>query len=154
MEKSPLVGVIMGSESDRPRMEGVSRVLTELEIPHEVHVMSAHRNPDRVAEYCSGAQARGMQVIVAGAGMAAHLAGAAAAHSLLPVIGVPLDGSPLNGLDALLATVQMPPEIPVATVAVGNAGAMNAAVLAARILALGHPDIAVRLAARRDAVRG
>jgi len=154
MDKTPLVGVIMGSKSDLPRMEGASKVLAELEIPHEVHVMSAHRNPDKVGEYCRGAQARGLKVIIAGAGMAAHLAGAAAAHSLLPVIGVPLDGSALNGFDALLATVQMPPEIPVATVAVGSPGAKNAAVLAARILALGDADIAARLAARRESVRG
>jgi len=154
MDKTPLVGVIMGSESDRPRMEGASKVLTELEIPHEVHVMSAHRDPEKVAAYCRGAQERGLRVIIAGAGMAAHLAGAAAANSLLPVIGVPLDGSALNGFDALLATVQMPPEIPVATVAVGNPGAKNAGVLAARILALSDPGIADRLAARREKVRG
>jgi phosphoribosylaminoimidazole carboxylase PurE protein len=144
----------MGSESDRPRMEGVSRVLTELGIPHEVHVMSAHRTPERVAEYSRTAADTGIRVLVAGAGMAAHLAGAVAANSLLPVIGVPLDTSPLGGMDALLATVQMPAEIPVATVAVGSAGAKNAGLLAARILALGDPEVARRLAERREKARG
>ncbi|NNF07790.1 MAG: 5-(carboxyamino)imidazole ribonucleotide mutase [Candidatus Eisenbacteria bacterium] len=150
----PLVGVLMGSESDRPRMEGVSKILEELEIPHEVHVMSAHRTPERVAKYATEAEANGIKVLVAGAGMAAHLAGAVAANSLLPVIGVPLDASALNGMDALLATVQMPPEIPVATVAIGNAGAKNAGHLAARILALGDPEIRQRLGARREKIRG
>jgi len=135
-------------------MEGAARVLTELEIPHEVHVMSAHRTPDVVEKYCAEAAANGLRVIIAGAGMAAHLAGAAAAHSLLPVIGVPLDASPLQGMDALLATVQMPPEIPVATVSIGSAGARNAGVLAGRILALTDEGIATRLAARRLAARG
>lgn len=146
----PLVGILMGSESDRPRMEGASKVLEELQVPHEVHVMSAHRTPERVAAYASGAADRGMKVLIAGAGMAAHLAGAVAARTTLPVIGVPLDGSPLAGLDALLATVQMPPGIPVATVAVGSAGAKNAGFLAAQIIALGDEALAARLRERRE----
>lgn len=150
----PLVAVLMGSESDRARMEGASKVLDELEIPHVVHVMSAHRTPARVAEFCRNAEGEGIRVLIAAAGMANHLAGAAAAHSMLPVIGVPLDGSPLGGFDALLSTVQMPPEIPVATVAVGSAGAKNAAVLAGRILALTDPAIAARVRARREALGG
>jgi len=147
----PLVGILMGSESDRARMEGASKVLEEMGVPHEVHVMSAHRTPDRVAEYAGTAAERGLKVLVAGAGMAAHLAGAVAARTILPVIGVPLDGSALQGMDALLATVQMPPGIPVATVAVGSAGAKNAGWLAAQILALGDPEIAQRLRDTRKA---
>jgi 5-(carboxyamino)imidazole ribonucleotide mutase len=153
MEK-PLVGILMGSESDRPRMQGAGEVLGELGIPHEAHVMSAHRTPDRVAEYAETAASRGIRVLIAGAGMAAHLAGAVAARTLLPVIGVPLEGSPLGGLDALLSTVQMPPGVPVATVAVGPAGAKNAGYLAAQILALDHPEIRKRLEAKRAAHRG
>lgn len=149
-----LVGILMGSESDRPKMEGAEAVLKELGVSYETHVMSAHRSPDRVAEYAGKAAANGMKVLIAGAGMAAHLAGAVAARSILPVIGVPLDGSALLGLDALLATVQMPPGIPVATVAVGKAGAKNAGFLAAQILALSDPALAERLIARREAMRG
>lgn len=145
----PLVGILMGSESDRARMEGASQVLEELGVEHEVHVMSAHRTPDKVAAYASGAADRGMRVLIAGAGMAAHLAGAVASRTILPVIGVPLDGSALLGLDALLATVQMPPGIPVATVAVGKAGAKNAGFLAAQILALSDEALAARLRERR-----
>lgn len=148
------VGILMGSESDRPRMDGASDVLQQLDIPHEVHVMSAHRNPARVAEYTDTARQRGLRVLICGAGMAAHLAGAVAARTTLPVIGVPLDGSPLLGLDALLATVQMPPGIPVATVAVGKAGAKNAGYLAAQILAVSDPEVEGRLAALREPGRG
>jgi phosphoribosylaminoimidazole carboxylase PurE protein len=131
-------------------MEGANKVLEELQVPYEIHVMSAHRNPDKVAEYAGGAADRGLRVLVAGAGMAAHLAGAVAARTILPVIGVPLDGSPLSGMDALLSTAQMPPGIPVATVAVGSAGAKNAAFLAAQILALQDEGLAARLLARRE----
>jgi phosphoribosylaminoimidazole carboxylase PurE protein len=145
----PLVGIVMGSESDRPAMEAAGAVLDELGIPFEIQVMSAHRTPAKVAAYAEGAADRGLRVLVAGAGMAAHLAGAVAARTILPVIGVPLDGSPLLGLDALLATVQMPPGIPVATVAVGKAGAKNAGFLAAQILALSDPELARRLRDRR-----
>jgi len=146
----PQVGILMGSESDRPRMEGAQQVLEELGVPSEVHVMSAHRTPDKVAAYAEGAAGRGIKVLIAGAGMAAHLAGAVAARTVLPVIGVPLDGSPLLGLDALLATVQMPPGVPVATVAVGKAGAKNAGFLAAQIIALGDETLAARLRERRQ----
>jgi phosphoribosylaminoimidazole carboxylase PurE protein len=148
-----VVGVLMGSESDRPQMAAAAEVLAELGIPHEMHVMSAHRDPDRVAAYATEAASRGLRILIAGAGMAAHLAGTLAARSALPVIGVPLEGSSLGGLDALLSTVQMPPGVPVATVAVGSAGAKNAAWLAARILALGDPVLAARLAAARGVPR-
>ena len=146
---NPEVGILMGSESDRPRMEGASEVLKDLGVPHEVQVLSAHRSPAEVAAYAEGAACRGLRVLIAGAGMAAHLAGAVAARTVLPVIGVPLDGSPLLGLDALLATVQMPPGVPVATVAVGSAGAKNAGYLAAQILALSNPELRQRLLAHR-----
>ena len=141
----PLVGVLMGSTSDRDVMQGCIDVLRELDIPHEVKVLSAHRTPDLTREYALSAADRGIQVIIAGAGWAAHLAGAIAGHTSLPVIGVPIDSSPLNGMDALLSTVQMPPGIPVATVAVGSGGAKNGAVLAAQILALKYPPIAENL---------
>ena len=139
------VGVLMGSTSDREVMQGCIDVLRELDIPHEVKVLSAHRTPDLTREYALSAADRGIQVIIAGAGWAAHLAGAIAGHTSLPVIGVPIDSSPLNGMDALLSTVQMPPGIPVATVAVGSGGAKNGAVLAAQILALKYPPIAENL---------
>jgi len=150
----PKVAVLMGSESDRARLEGATQVLDELGIAHEVHVMSAHRSPDRVAAFAAGAAERGLRVLIAGAGMANHLAGAVAARTILPVIGVPLDASPLSGMDALLSTVQMPPGVPVATVAIGGAGAKNAAWLAAEILALGDADLAATLRARREAAGG
>ena len=146
----PKVAVLMGSESDRARMAGTAQVLDELQIPYEMHVMSAHRTPAKVAEFTAGAAGRGIRVLIAAAGMANHLAGAVAARTILPVIGVPLDASSLGGLDALLATVQMPAGVPVATVAVGGAGAKNAAWLAAQILALSDADLAVKLRARRE----
>lgn len=145
----PLVAVVMGSASDAEVMKGCTEILKELGIPYEARVMSAHRTPKQAEEYATGARERGLQVIIAGAGWAAHLAGAIAAHTVLPVIGVPIDSSPLKGLDALLSTVQMPPGIPVATVALGKGGAKNAGVLAAEILALKDPDIAERLKAYR-----
>ena len=141
----PLVGVIMGSTSDASVMKGCGDVLRQLEIPYELKVLSAHRTPDLTREYASSAADRGIQVLIAGAGWAAHLAGFVAAHTVLPVIGVPIDSSPLGGFDALLSTVQMPPGIPVATVAVGGGGARNAAVLAVQILALKDPRIAQKL---------
>jgi phosphoribosylaminoimidazole carboxylase PurE protein len=149
-ERKPLVCVAMGSASDAEVMKGCTDTLKELDIPHEVRVMSAHRTPDRTREVTEGAVARGVEVMVAGAGWAAHLAGVIAAHTSLPVIGVPIDSSPLQGLDALLATVQMPPGVPVATMALGKGGAKNAAVLAARILALKHPDVRERLEAYQE----
>ncbi len=148
------VAVLMGSESDRTRMEGTLKVLEDLGISHEAQVMSAHRSPDKVAAFAAGAAERGFRVLIAGAGMANHLAGAVAARTVLPVIGVPLDASPLSGMDSLLSTVQMPPGVPVATVAVGSAGAKNAAWLAAEILALGDPGLSERLRARREAMGG
>jgi len=148
--EKPLVGVVMGSTSDADVMEGCVDVLKKLTVPHEVKVISAHRTPDRATEYAKSAAGRGIEVIIAGAGWAAHLAGFIAAHTTLPVIGIPIDSSPLNGVDAFLSTVQMPPGIPVATVALGKGGAINAAVLAAQILALKYPSIAEKSQAYRQ----
>ena len=139
------VGIVMGSDSDLPIMEVAAEFLEKMGVACEMTVASAHRTPDRAALWAKTACERGLQVIIAGAGMAAHLAGVIAAHTDLPVIGVPLDASPLHGMDALLATVQMPPGIPVATMAIGKAGAKNAAVLAVRILALNDSRLAARL---------
>jgi 5-(carboxyamino)imidazole ribonucleotide mutase len=151
MKKSnPLVAVVMGSLSDKEVMEGCMATLTELEIPWEVKVSSAHRTPDQTHEYAEKASERGIEVMIAGAGWAAHLAGVIASYTLLPVIGVPISSSPLNGMDSLLSTVQMPPGIPVATVAIGKGGAKNAAILAAQILALKYPEIATKLKAYRE----
>ena len=150
--KKPLVGILMGSESDLPVMEEASKVLEEYGIPHEVRICSAHRTPERAAAYAREAAGRGLKVLIAGAGGAAHLAGALAAGTVLPVIGVPLDSSPLQGLDALLATVQMPAGVPVATVAVGASGARNAALLALAILATGDLTLRSRLEAARRAM--
>lgn len=140
-----LVCIVMGSASDWPIMREATEMLAQLQVPYEVTVSSAHRAPQRTATLARQAAARGVQVIIAGAGGAAHLAGVIAAETALPVIGVPIDSSPLNGLDALLATVQMPRGVPVATVAVGKAGAANAGVLAAQIVATGNPDVAARI---------
>lgn len=149
--QKPLVGVVIGSTSDADVMESCINQLKNLQIPFEAKVSSAHRTPEQTLDFAVTAADRGLEVIIAGAGWAAHLAGVIAAHTLLPVIGVPIDSSPLNGMDALLSTVQMPPGIPVATVALGKGGAKNAAILAAQILALKHPDIADRLKTfRRD----
>ena len=137
----PLVSIVMGSDSDWPIMEKATSVLKQLGIPFEAKVSSAHRSPERTAEYARSARSRGIKVMIAGAGAAAHLAGAITAVSTLPVIGVPIDSSPLKGMDALLATVQMPPGVPVATMAIGAAGAKNAAIFAAQILALSDGDI-------------
>jgi len=139
--------ILMGSDSDAPIMKGAADVLREFGIPCEMTVASAHRSPARVQKLLAEAPARGVQVYIVGAGAAAHLAGMVAGHTTKPVIGVPIDSSPLLGLDALLSTVQMPPGVPVATVAVGKAGATNAGVLAAQILAIGDPEIAKRLVA-------
>ena len=139
------VGIVMGSESDRPVMEEAAKVLADFGVGCEVEVRSAHRTPDAAAEYARTARERGLAVIIAGAGGAAHLAGAMAAHSRLPVLGVPLATSPLGGFDALLATVQMPPGVPVGTLGVGSWGARNAAHLALRILAVSDPALARRL---------
>lgn len=141
----PRVAILMGSDSDWEVMSGASKTLASLGIEHEVRVTSAHRTPKETAKYVASAPGRGVQVFIAAAGMAAHLAGAVAANTMLPVIGVPLAGSPLAGMDSLLSTVQMPKGIPVATVAIGAAGAENAAILAAQILALADPDLAKKL---------
>jgi phosphoribosylaminoimidazole carboxylase PurE protein len=143
--KKPLVGIVMGSASDRPIMEEAGGILERFGIPYEMTVASAHRSPERTKEYARSAHERGMQVIIAGAGGAAHLAGSIAAETVLPVIGVPIDSSPLIGIDALLATVQMPGGVPVATMAVGKAGARNAGLLAVQILALYHLDLHEKL---------
>jgi phosphoribosylaminoimidazole carboxylase PurE protein len=142
--KNPLVGIIMGSDSDIPVMEQSVRVFEKFEVPYEICILSAHRTPNEAAEYARGLANRGIKVLIAGAGMAAHLAGAAAAQTTIPVIGVPIDSSPLNGMDALLSTVQMPPGIPVATMAIGKGGAYNAAVFAVQILALLDPELSKR----------
>jgi len=143
------VAVLMGSKSDLPKLDGCLNTLKALAIPHEVHVMSAHRTPAVVAGFVSAARDRGFGVIIAAAGGAAHLAGVAAAHTLLPVIGIPVEDGALSGLDALLATVQMPGGIPVATVAIGGGGATNAALLAAQILALSDEGLGRRLEEHR-----
>ncbi len=140
------VQILMGSGSDADVMLNTVRTLRDLGVECEMTVASAHRSPDRVRQVLAEAHERGVKVFVVGAGAAAHLAGVVAAHTVLPVIGVPIDSSPLGGFDALLSTVQMPPGVPVATVAVGKAGATNAAVLAAQILAVGDREIGARLA--------
>ena len=137
--------ILMGSDSDAPIMKGAADVLRELGVSCEMTVASAHRSPARVQRLLAEAPERGVQIFIVGAGAAAHLAGMVAGHTAKPVIGVPIDSSPLLGLDALLSTVQMPPGVPVATVAVGKAGAVNAGVLAAQILALGDTALAARL---------
>ncbi len=149
--KRPLVGIIMGSDSDLPVMEKAAEVLREMGVPFEMDISSAHRLPDKTAEYARTARQRGIEVIIAGAGMAAHLAGVIAAHTTLPVIGVPLKAGALNGIDALYSTVQMPPGIPVATVAID--GARNAAYLACSILSIKYPEVAERLEAFREKTR-
>jgi phosphoribosylaminoimidazole carboxylase PurE protein len=141
----PVVGIVMGSDSDLPVMQEALEALSRFGIPVEITVASAHRSPKRVSEYARSAGVRGLKVIIAGAGGAAHLAGVLAAETTLPVIGVPIASSPLGGWDALLATVQMPAGVPVATMAVGKAGARNAALLAAQILALADAELQERL---------
>jgi 5-(carboxyamino)imidazole ribonucleotide mutase len=147
----PLVAIIMGSKSDWETMSHASQALDALGIPHDVRVMSAHRTPALVDEYIGGAEGRGLEVIIAGAGGAAHLAGVAAAKTLLPVLGVPIQSKALNGIDSLLSTVQMPGGIPVGTLAIGNAGATNAALLAAAILANKYPPVREALRRYREA---
>ena len=141
MSNKPLVGVIMGSQSDWDTMSHTANTLTQLHIPHETQIVSAHRTPDHMFDYAESAPSRGLKVIIAGAGGAAHLPGMVAAKTALPVIGVPVQSRTLNGLDSLLSIVQMPGGIPVATVAIGKAGATNAALLAAAILGNEFPDI-------------
>jgi 5-(carboxyamino)imidazole ribonucleotide mutase len=142
---SPLVAVIMGSKSDWEVMRQADEVLTKFEIPHECRVLSAHRTPAQTAEYVGAAESRGIAVIIAAAGGAAHLAGVCAAHTILPVLGVPMESAALKGLDSLLSTVQMPAGVPVGTLAIGPAGARNAALLAVAILAVSRPELRDRL---------
>ncbi len=149
MEK-PKVAILMGSKSDAEKIKPAVDTLNDLQIPCAVRVMSAHRTPAKVAEFAGNAEAEGIQVLIAAAGMAAHLAGVVAAHTMLPVIGIPVQGGALNGLDALLATVQMPGGIPVGTTAIGGAGAKNAALLAARIIALQDKELRQRLQKDRE----
>lgn len=152
--RTPVVGIVMGSDSDLPIMQAAADFLKTMDIPYEMTVASAHRSPARATDWAQTAQQRGLKVIIAGAGMAAHLAGVISSHTDLPVIGVPLDASPLGGMDALLATVQMPPGIPVATMGIGKAGAKNAGVLATRILATTDPDLSRKLLQfRKDMAR-
>lgn len=146
---NPLVGVIMGSKSDWDTMRHASEILTRFQIPHESKVISAHRTPQAATEYASGASQRGLKVIIAGAGGAAHLAGVLAAHTLLPVLGVPMESQVLKGIDSLLSTVQMPSGIPVGTLAIGKPGAINSALFAVAILALDRPDLREKLEAFR-----
>jgi phosphoribosylaminoimidazole carboxylase PurE protein len=148
----PVVAILMGSKSDLPKLQSGIQVLKDFGVPHTVRVMSAHRTPAVVMDFTSNAKANGYQVIIAAAGVAAHLAGVVAAHTPLPVIGIPVNGGPLNGMDALLATVQMPGGIPVATTAIGSMGAKNAALLAIRILALKDEDIAAKLDAYTESM--
>jgi 5-(carboxyamino)imidazole ribonucleotide mutase len=147
----PLVGIIMGSDSDLPVMEKAAEVLREMGVVYEIDISSAHRLPDKTAEYAKSARDRGIEVIIAGAGMAAHLAGVIAAHTTLPVIGVPIKSGALEGVDALYSTVQMPTGIPVAAVSID--GAKNAAYLACSILSIKYPEVAARLESFREQTR-
>ncbi|RRA48217.1 5-(carboxyamino)imidazole ribonucleotide mutase [Acidipila sp. EB88] len=151
MKRAPLVGVVMGSKSDFEIMKGAVELLRELSIPFEAKVVSAHRTPNLLFEYAETAASRGLQVIIAGAGGAAHLPGMLAAKSSLPVLGVPIAATTLNGLDSLLSIVQMPAGVPVGTLAIGSPGAANAALLAAQILGLHDPELRQRLTSRRAA---
>jgi 5-(carboxyamino)imidazole ribonucleotide mutase len=150
MSKQPLVSIVMGSDSDLEVMREAAKILDDFGVPYEMDIASAHRSPARTSTFARQAAGRGIRVIIAGAGGAAHLAGVIAAETTLPVIGVPVPSSSLQGLDALLATVQMPAGIPVATLAIGKAGASNAGILAAQILALSDSAIAKKLAAHKE----
>jgi 5-(carboxyamino)imidazole ribonucleotide mutase len=149
-DTQPLVGVIMGSQSDWETMRQADGILSRFGVPHECQIVSAHRTPLWMAEYASSAVSRGLHVIIAGAGGAAHLPGMVASHTLLPVIGVPVQSAALNGLDSLLSIVQMPKGVPVATVAIGAAGAVNAGLLAVAILATSRPDLRAKLQKYRE----
>jgi len=146
----PVVSIVMGSDSDLEIMKEAGKSLDDFGIAYEIDVTSAHRSPDRTAEYARKAAERGIKVIIAGAGGAAHLAGVIAAHTTLPVIGVPIPATSLNGMDSLLATVQMPAGIPVATVAIGNPGATNAGILAAQMIALADAGVAKKITAHKE----
>src|SRR5450432_2987810 len=146
----PLVGIVMGSKSDWETMRHVAETLDKLAVPYEKRVLSAHRTPDQTIEWASTAEARGLKVIIAGAGGAAHLAGVCAAKTILPVLGVPMESKALHGLDSLLSIVQMPGGVPVATLAIGQPGAINAALLAVQILSLADPELRKRFEAFRE----
>ncbi len=153
MSASPLVGIIMGSDSDWPTLAVAADLLTELGVPFEARVVSAHRTPDLMFEYAASAESRGLQCIIAAAGGAAHLPGMVASKTLVPVLGVPVAATMLNGVDALLSIVQMPGGVPVGTLAIGKPGATNAAILAAEIVGIGRPAVRERLRAYREARR-
>jgi len=146
----PVVGIIIGSQSDWATLQHAADMLERLAVPHEVRIVSAHRTPDRLRDYATGARQRGLKVVIAGAGGAAHLPGMCAAWTSLPVLGVPVESHSLKGMDSLLSIVQMPAGVPVGTLAIGQAGAVNAAMLAAAIIAVGDPDLAKRLDALRE----
>jgi len=151
-KSAPLVSIIMGSKSDLPTMQHAADVLGKLEIPYEIKVISAHRTPLKTMQFAQEAQGRGIKVIIAGAGGAAHLAGVVSALTTLPVLGVPMQGEALRGIDSLLSIVQMPGGVPVGTLAIGNAGATNAGLLAAAILGIGDPKIQERYKAYRESI--
>ena len=150
MDEKPLVGVIMGSKSDWETMRHASETLADFGVPHETRIVSAHRTPHLLAEYATGAAERGLEVIIAGAGGAAHLPGMAAAYTVLPVLGVPIESKTLKGIDSLLSIVQMPAGIPVGTLAIGKAGATNAALLAVSVLANSRPELREKLRLFRE----
>ena len=150
-EQKPLVGVIMGSTSDWETMQHAATILAQFEVPHECRIVSAHRTPDLLSTYAKEAAARGLEVIIAGAGGAAHLPGMVAAHTVVPVLGVPVESHALKGMDSLLSIVQMPGGVPVGTLAIGKAGAMNAALLAVAILGNSRPELRARLVQFREA---
>ena len=150
-EDGPLVGIIMGSSSDWETMRHAAETLDQLEVPHEARVVSAHRTPGRLYEFAQSAKSRGLKLVIAGAGGAAHLPGMTASMTPLPVLGVPIESQALKGMDSLLSIVQMPAGVPVGTLAIGKAGAINAALLASAVLALGDPALSGRLAAWRKA---
>lgn len=149
-QERPLVGIIMGSTSDWTTLSHAAETLTQLAVPHEVAVVSAHRTPDKLFQYAEAAEGRGLEVIIAGAGGAAHLPGMTAAKTVLPVLGVPVQSNALNGLDSLLSIVQMPAGVPVGTLAIGRSGAINAALLAAGILGNKHPQVRAALTRYRQ----
>ena len=152
-ESTPLIGLVMGSDSDWPLLQKAVDTLAQFELPYEVRVISAHRTPDLAMEYAATAEARGLKVILSAAGGAAHLGGVLAAHTCLPVVGIPVKGGALNGIDSLLATIQMPAGIPVATVTLGSAGPINAALFAVQILALADKALAERFRAYKELLK-
>lgn len=151
MAESPLVSIVMGSKSDWEQMGAAAEILTEFKVSHEVKILSAHRTPEQTQAYAQSARSRGIEVIIAGAGGAAHLAGVVASQTLLPIVAVPIQTAALGGIDSLLSTVQMPRGVPVASMAIGKAGAANAALFAIQIMALRRPELAAKLESWRAA---